>query len=383
MLAPSIGPFLGGYIAEKMSWHWLFLINIPIGLIVGAVCAYLVDIDKHDRASWRTIDVPSFAALSASLACLQIVLKIAPEDHWMSPRDYLLIAVTLAGGIYFVGRCLGRSEPLVDLHPLRHPGFAAACAYNFVLGIGLFGSLYVLPLFLGYVRFHTPLEIGIIMTVMGVSQLAAAPLATIADRRLPAQWVCFIGFGLFGAGALLNAFQTPRSDYHELFLPQVLRGAGLLFCILPITNVALDELPAEALSNASGLLNFMRNIGGAVGIGLVDTIVNVRPYKIGYHLVDMLVAGDAATAKFVGLPPDMLKGVDIKRADPSDIAFVKPIIERAAATLAFNEAWILIGSALLLSLLLLPFLRRSVTQPSTVQDPAGERLAHELPSTVS
>jgi DHA2 family multidrug resistance protein len=195
--------------------------------------------------------------------------------------------------------------------------------------------------------------------------------------------VCFIGFGLFGVGSLLNAFQTPRTDYHDLFLPQVLRGAGLLFCILPITNVALDELPSEALSNASGLLNFMRNIGGAVGIGLVDTIVNVRPFKIGHELVNKLVAGDTATANFVGLPPDMLKGVDISRADPSDIAFVKPIIERAAATLAFNEAWILIGGALLLSLLLLPFLRRSIAQPSAAPGPAVERLVHDVPSTVS
>jgi DHA2 family multidrug resistance protein len=288
----------------------------------------------------------------------------------------------LGGGSIFVRRCLGRREPLVDFAPLRHRGFAAACAFNFVLGVGLFGSLYVLPLFLGFVRFHTPLEIGIIMTVMGVSQLAAAPFATIADKRLPSQWAAFIGFAMFGAGALLNSFQTPRTDYSELVIPQILRGAALLFCILPITNVALDELPPEELSNASGLLNFMRNIGGAVGIGLVDTIVNIRPATIAKELFAALQRGDAATAKFVGIPIDLLKGVDVSKADPQDIAFVKPILERAAATIAFNEAWVLIGGVLLASLVLIPLLRRVTVVAAIVPEPILERLAHDIPSTV-
>jgi DHA2 family multidrug resistance protein len=289
----------------------------------------------------------------------------------------------LAAGYIFIRRCIGHHDPVCDFAPLRRVDFSTACFYNFVLGIGLFGSIYVLPLFLGFVRFHSPLEIGVIMTVMGVSQLVAAPLATIADRKLPSQLVVFIGFGLFGVGALLNAFETPRSDFSELLWPQILRGAALLFCILPITNVALEALPADELSNASGLLNFMRNIGGAVGIGLVDTLVNVRPPAIAKHLVDQLVAGNAKTAAFVGLPVDMLKGADIAHADPSDVAFVKPIILRAAATIAFNEAWILIACIMLASLLLVPFLRRSAVLPHHELDPKLERFPYEIPSTVS
>jgi len=177
---------------------------------------------------------------------------------------------------------------------------------NFILGIGLYGSIYLLPLFLGFVRFHTPLEIGEIMTVMGASQLVAAPLATYADRRLPAHWVVAIGFGLFAAGSFANAFQTPTTDFTGLIVPQILRGAALLFCILPVTNVALDELPSGALANASGLLNFMRNVGGAVGIGIVDTIVNVRPHDIATRVLNELVAGKAAMAAFVGVPKDLL-----------------------------------------------------------------------------
>jgi DHA2 family multidrug resistance protein len=369
MLAPSIGPFLGGYVAEKLAWNWLFFINVPIGLAIAVIVAAVIRVDRADRAAWRTVDAVAFVALTVSLASLQILLKIAPEDHWAALRDYALVFVTVATGALFVRRCTNTQEALVDLAPLRALVFTIASAYNFVLGFALYGSLFILPLFLGYVRFHTPLEIGIIMTVMGAAQLLAAPLATLADRRLPARWVVVIGFGLFGAGALTNAFETPTTDFAGLLVPQILRGAALLFCIIPITNIALDELPSAALSNASGLLNFMRNIGGAVGIGVVDTIVNIRPPGIATRLLDELVKGKAATAAFVGIPKDLLAGVNLAHADPGDIAFVKPIIARAAATVAFNEAWLVIGGILVLSLALVPFLRR-------------ERPAHDAPSAV-
>jgi DHA2 family multidrug resistance protein len=356
MLAPTIGPFLGGYIAQKLTWNWLFFINIPIGIAVTTVVAATVRIDRADRSAWRSIDAVAFVALSIGLAALQTLLKLGPQDHWAAPRDYGLIATTLGAAAVFIRRSLGSSEPLVDLSPLRDLGFSTACAYNFVLGSALYGSLYVLSLFLGFVRFHTPLEIGTIMTVMGVAQLAAAPFATLADRWLPPRWVVAVGFGLFAAGALANAFATPTTDFNGLLVPQILRGAALLFCILPITKIALEPLPMAALANASGLLNFMRNIGGAIGIGVVDTIVNARPPAIAKGLLDQLVHGNAATATFVGIPKELLAGVNPATADPGDIAFVKPIIARAAATVAFNEAWLVLGGGLAISLVLLPFL---------------------------
>ena len=377
MLAPSIGPFLGGYIAQKLSWHWIFFINIPIGLAIAVIVAVVVRVDVAHRGSWRTIDYAGFILLSIGLASLQTLLKVAPEDHWASIRDYALVASTALPMYLAVKRCLARHDPLADLSLFRNTGFATAGAFNFVLGLGLYGSLYVLPLFLGFVRFHTPLEIGTTMTVLGVAQLVAAPFASFADRHLPARIVVFAGFALFAAGAFANAFQTPQTDFAQLLWPQILRGAALLFCILPITNVALDELPAAALSNASGILNFMRNVGGAIGIGLVDTIINVRPSAIASHLLDRLAQGDAKIAAFVGLPADIIKGMDVAHADPADIAFVKPIVERAAATIAFNEAWILLGGIMLASLLMLPWLRRPSAVSRRTLERASERFAHE------
>ncbi|MEO7039110.1 MAG: DHA2 family efflux MFS transporter permease subunit [Candidatus Elarobacter sp.] len=358
MLAPSVGPLLGGFIAEKLSWHWLFLINVPTGIVVALLAYALIRVDEADPRAWRTIDPIALIALAAGLAMLETLLKVTPGDRWTQFRDLSLEIGIFVTGFVFIRRCIGRADPLVDFAPLRAKSFTAACVLNFALGLGLYGSVYVLPLFLGVVRGHSALQIGLIMTVTGVAQLLAAPIATFADKRFPPVWVAAFGFALFGAGSLANAFATPASDFSELLLPQILRGAAVLFCILPITTVALEGQPATQLGNASGLLNLMRNIGGAVGIGLVDTLINVRPASIAAHLAAELAAGSRRTAEYVGLPPALFTGRAMTHVDPSSAAFARPLVERAAATIAFNEAWILLGALMLLSLVSVPLLRR-------------------------
>lgn len=292
--------------------------------------AATVRVDSARPAAWRAIDSVSLFALSAGLAALQILLKVGPEDHWTTVRTYLLILATGAASYVFIRRCTSRREPLMDLAPLRNTSFLAASVLNLVLGVSLFASMYLSSLFLGFVRFHTALEIGQITTVVGVAQLAAAPFAAWLGKRLPSRALAGFGFALFALGTLSNAFLTPRTDFSGLILPQVARGAALLFCIVPITSVALDRCPSEALSNASSLFNLIRNIGGVVGIGVVDTIVNLRPPAIVHSLLFGLEHGRAATSAFAGVPSALFNG-GFARADSSDMTFFRPIIERAAA----------------------------------------------------
>jgi MFS transporter, DHA2 family, multidrug resistance protein len=215
----------------------------------------------------------------------------------------------------------------------------------------------VLPLFLGYVRDHSAFQIGLIMTVTGAAQLLSAPLATLAERRWPAVWVAGFGFALFTAGLACNAFETPRSDAGALFLPQVLRGAAVLFCLLPVTTVALEAQLAERLAHASALLNLTRNLGGAIGIALVDTVITVRPPAIGAQLAAKLLAGDRATALFVGLPAGLFHGIAL-HPSRAESRFARPLIERASATIAFNEAWLVLAAIMAIAFVLLPLVAR-------------------------
>ncbi len=202
-----------------------------------------------------------------------------------------------------------------------------------------------MPLFLGQVRGFGPLAIGEVMLVTGAAQLVGAPLATWLERRTDPRVLTGVGYGLFAVGSLLGATATIETGFAGMFWPQVLRGFAVMLCLLPTTRLALGFLPPERVENASGLFNLMRNLGGAVALALIDTVLLARGPAHADALVARLLAGDAAAFHELGLEPGAAQAVVI------------PLIEKAAATAAFNDAWLLIGVALGASLLLLPWLR--------------------------
>lgn len=357
VMAPTVGPCLGGYITENYDWPWLFWINPAPGLVVAFVAWRTVRIDRPDITRWRHIDFVSAFAVAVALAGIELLLSEAPRAGWGSPASLGLMALSGLSAVWGVRRCLGKRDPLVNFRIFRLAHFSAACGLNFSLGMGLYGSVYLLPLFLGYVRHHTALETGAIMTVTGAAQLLSAPLVAYAERRLSPVIVTSMGFALFGVGLLVNGFETPASDAAQLFLPQVLRGVAVLTCLIPVTNAALIGHDPVDLPQASALLNLIRNLGGAIGISVVDTFINLRPAALGAALTERLMNGDRATAAFVGLPLDRFHGVPLGPISASDREFVDPLIKQAAATSAFNEAWLLLGALMVLAVCLTPLLR--------------------------
>lgn len=358
MLAPTVGPFVGGWITETLSWHWLFLINVAPGLLAALVVASWVRIDAPDwKSLWRT-DVLTLALAVVSLTALELTLKEGPRLGWANAAALGLAAVTLVSGVFFVRRCLSVPEPLVEIRAFGNRDFAIGAWFSFVLGMALFGAVYLMPLFLGLVRGHGPLAIGTIMMVTGAAQLLTAPLATLLERRMPAKTLTVIGFGLFAAGLLMNGFATPAWDFDELFVPQLLRGVALLLCLLPITRLALGQLPPQRVAQGSSLFNLMRNVGGAVGLALIDTVMETRTGVHVTALAEKLQAGDHATAAFVGLPLERFTGAPLPPLDAATRQMVEPLVRQAAATTSFNEAWLLLGALVAVSLLAVPFVGR-------------------------
>ena len=185
-------------------------------------------------------------------------------------------AICVISGAAGAWRALTHATPFIDLRRFRHRSFALGCGLVFVFGMGLYGSVYMLALFLGLVRGHTPLEIGEIMMVSGAAQLVMAPVAALLEMRMNPRLLTAIGFVLFGLGFLTNGFVTPQSDFCGLFWPQILRGVAVMLCILPATRLALEGWAAKDVPDASGLFNLTRNLGGAIGIALIDTLVQTR-----------------------------------------------------------------------------------------------------------
>ncbi len=358
VLAPTLGPIAGGWITSTWSWHWLFLINVAPGIVAVVTGALALPRSEPSLAEARTLDVVSLALIALALAMLEIGLKEAPKRGWSSGVVLALLLLALTCGTAFALRTIRGLHPIVDLAALSNRNFAIGCALSFILGLGLYGSVYLMPFFLGYVRGHDALAIGEIMLVTGVTQLIAAPITVWLEQRVGARTLTAIGFALFATGLAMSAFDTPRADYAEMFWPQVVRGLAVVLCLLPPIRIALGHLPVERVADASALFNLMRNLGGAIGLALIDTVIFGRADEHGRALLDRLMRGDKAASAFVGLagPQDLLQ------VAPDGMEQVRTSIERAGLTLAINEAWAMTAGLTLAGVLLSLTVRREATK---------------------
>ncbi|HWY60384.1 MAG TPA: DHA2 family efflux MFS transporter permease subunit [Rhizomicrobium sp.] len=355
--APTIGPFVGGYLTQHFSWNWIFLVNILPGLLVCLVVGACVRADAADWKVLKNLDYATLFLAAFFLGSLQLLLNEAPGRDWRGAFIFSVAALCAASGAAGVWRALTHATPFIDLRRFQNRAFSLGSSLSFVFGMGLYGSVYILALFLGLVRGHDPLVIGEIMMVSGAAQLVTAPLAALLESRMDARLLTAIGFALFGLGLLANGLVTPQSDFWGLFWPQILRGLAVMLCILPATRLALEGWPAKDVPDASGLFNLMRNLGGAIGIALIDTLVETRTAGHAAILVTSLQAGDASAARLVGLPTQMFRGHAMGPVDEMTKAIIAPMVQRAALTQSLNESWLLLAVLFGLALLMVPMIR--------------------------
>ena len=357
VLAPTLGPVVGGWVTATYSWRWLFLINVIPGLVAAIAAAHLLPRDRAQPEAFDRFDTGSLVMMATSLGALQVALKQAPQDGWSSPLILGLLAATLIAGLGFVHRTSHAVMPMVALRRFGDRNFAIGCLLSFVFGIGLFGSVYMMPVFLAYARGHDPLEIGRIMLVTGVAQLAATPMVLALERRWGARPTTALGFLLFAIGLGLSAGQTIATDFEAMVWPQLIRGVGIMFCLLPPTRLALGHIARGEVADASGLYNLMRNLGGAVGIAVIDTVVYGRMPAIGEDIIGRLQAGDPAAARLIGLSPSLFALRKSAALDPKMQAALAASVRKAALVVSLNEAWGTVAIVTALALLVIPFTR--------------------------
>ena len=360
VLAPTVGPVIGGWITETFSWHWLFLVNVVPGILAAGIGMMFLPRERMRLDQGGRLDLVSLLLMVVALAALEIALKEAPARGWTSGLILGLPALSITSGAGFIRGSLRGDHPVVDLRSFANPSFTIGCILSFALGIGLFGSVYLMPVFLAFVRGHDAFEIGSIMLVTGVAQLVMAPIAVALEQRMSARALTAGGFAVFALGLGLSGFQTPATDYDQMFWPQVIRGLAIMFCLLPPTRLALGDLEAARVPDASGLFNLMRNLGGAIGLALIDTVIYTRAPGYGAEMLTKLQAGDAATAMFVGIPLNLLAAVPPGPMDAATQSLLGPLLEKAAYAAAINDAWLMIAGLTVAALLCVPFARRRV-----------------------
>ncbi len=276
-LAPTIGPTIGGYLTDLFSWHWLFLVNILPGVVVTVAAWMLIDFDKPDWSLLPRFDWTGLAAMAGFLGAMEYALEEGPSKDWLeSPPVAAAIVVSGVSALVFFWRAFTAPQPIVDLGAFRDRNFWTGCALSMVLGVGLYGLTYIYPVYLASVRGYTPLMIGETMFVTGVCMFLTAPISgrlmSIVDPRI----MIAIGFSGFAVGAYLASDITSDWDFYELLVPQIFRGVSMMLCMVPINNLALGTISPARIKNASGLFNLTRNLGGAIGLALINTVLDKR-----------------------------------------------------------------------------------------------------------
>jgi MFS transporter, DHA2 family, multidrug resistance protein len=358
-LAPTIGPTVGGYLTELFSWHWLFLVNVIPGIAVTLGTWFLADFDKPDLPLLKRFDWFGLFSMAAFLGALQYVLEEGPAKNWFDSETVTLgITVSSIGAALFFVRVFTARYPIVDLGAFRDRNFWTGSLFSIVLGVGLYGLTYLYPVYLARIRGYSALMIGETMFVTGLCMFVMAPIAGRLAQKIDPRPLLVIGFLGFAVGTWQAHYMTKDWDFYELLIPQMLRGFALMLCMIPITNIALGTLPPDKLKNASGLFNLMRNLGGAVGLAAINTILNKR---LDLHLARLHESVSWANAAAVETLNNMtLRMLPIRGSD-SDLAALKKLaglVRQQATVMSISDVFLALTVLFAAGACLVVFMRR-------------------------
>jgi len=276
-LAPTIGPTVGGYLTDQLSWHWLFFINVLPGIGVTLAALALIDFDEPHWALFENFDWAGLLSMAGFLGALEYVLEEGPRYDWLQDDTILLLAcVSGISAVVFLVRALTARQPIVDLQTFTDRNFGLGTLLAFLLGIGLYGLTLVYPRYLGRIRGYDALMIGETLFVSGLAMFLTAPVVGRLIGKVDPRLLVVAGSLIFALGTWRMTGLTTDWDFNELLWPQICRGVGLMLAMIPINNMALGTLPPEQVKNAAGLFNLMRNLGGAVGLAGINTVLNDR-----------------------------------------------------------------------------------------------------------
>lgn len=364
VLAPIVGPVLGGWITDNYSWHWIFLINIPVGILSLFLTYRMVhDPPTLKRMSIKEgfkVDYLGIGILTLGLAALEIVLDEGQRRDWFASNLILVCAVLavvcLVGVVFYL---LKKDHPILDLRLLKDRNFAVSTVMLFVLGFVLYGSLALLPIFLQTLLGYTASLSGWILSPGGVVILLMMPVVAMLLRKFDTRILIAAGFTTCGAGLLWMSRFNLQVPFDTAMYSRCLQSFGLAFLFVPMNVTAFQNVPMEKTSYATGMMNLVRNIGGSTGIALVSTILSRRSQVHQASLVANLHPASLAYQGFLDSASHVLvaKGSSGPDAAHQAQGMAYGLLQRQAAMMAFSDAFWIMG-ILCFALLPLIFLMR-------------------------
>lgn len=362
MFGPIVGPLLGGWITDNWSWHWIFYINIPIGIISILMTMFFITDPPYMKRQAMKIDYWGLALLAVGLGCLQIVLDKGQQDNWFSSNFIATMSIISAVSLilFVIVELFFAEHPVVDLRTFRNISFSTGNVVMFFAFFNLFASIVLLPIYLQTLMGYTATLAGLVLGPGGVATLLAMPIAGRLVTKMNPK-------GLLAVGIIVSAYSTYLmsrfnlgADFVTLLWPRVVLGVGMGFLFIPLTTLTLSTIKKEDMGNATAIYNLLRNLGGSFGVAFVTTILARRQQfhqnRLGEHLTPFDLPYQSAVEHGAQLLQG--KGLDGPMAQYGALAGIYRELLRQASMLSFNDAFYLISVIMICILPLVLLMRR-------------------------
>jgi DHA2 family multidrug resistance protein len=353
--APAIGPTIGGYLTETFGWQYIFYVNLLPGAVMIGMLWFSLEAKPMKLSLLRQGDWPGIITMAIGLAALQTVLEEGNKDDWFGSPFIVRFAVIAAIALpLFVLIELTGEKPLLNLRLLFRRNFGFGVLANFLLGVALYGSVYLLPVYLSRIQGYNSEQIGMVLAWTGLPQLVLIPLVPRLMKRVEPRLVIGIGFALFAASNFMNIYMTNDYATDQLFWPNVVRAIGQALVLTPLSAVATAGIEPENAGSASGLFNMMRNLGGAIGIAALQTLLTKREqYHSNVLMQSVSMLEQATRTRIEQLTQYFISHGIIDRVDAVHRAYVAigDVVQKQAFILAFSDTFYLLGITLIVALM--------------------------------
>jgi DHA2 family multidrug resistance protein len=352
--APAIGPTIGGYLTENRGWEFIFYVNLVPGGIMIAMLWFSLERAPMQLSLLREGDWMGIATMAVGLAALQTVHEEGNKDDWFGSTYIVRLSVIAAVALsLFLVIELTTKKPLLNLRLLARRNFGFGILANFLLGIALYGSVLILPVYLARIQGYNSEQIGFVLAWTGLPQLLLIPLVPRLMQKFDARFVIGIGFALFAASNFMNIHMTGNTAADQLLWPNVVRAIGQALVFAPLSAVATAGIEQENAGSASALFNMMRNLGGAIGIAALQTFLTKREQFHSNILTSSVsMFAEATRERLDHLTAYFLShGIaDLATAQHKAIVAVALRVRQQANIMAFSDTFYMLGIALVVAL---------------------------------
>ena len=351
--APAIGPTIGGYLTENYGWRTIFFVNvIPTAVMVAALYATLerqpMQLKLLKEGDWAGI-----ATMAIGLSSLQTVLEEGNKDDWFaSPFILRLAAVAVVSLTLFVWIELTTEKPLIRLRLLKGRNFGFGTISVTLLGFALFGSVYMLPAYLGQAQGYNAEQIGSVLAWTGLPQLVLIPLVPRMMKRFDTRYIAFVGLMIFAASSFMNTMMSPDYAGDQLWIPNIVRAIGQAMVLTPLTSVTTGDIAPQDAAAASGISNMLRNLGGAIGTAVLATVITKREQFHSNIIGQSVTLGREEVRNRIAATTDyfLAHGIsDPAAAHERAIVALGNTVKHQALVMGFSDTFVVLGVVLVVS----------------------------------